>query len=47
LSRQTHDFIVLLIQLMIATAVLVGGGTMVWNAIGPVVKSQLAKPIPG
>ena len=47
LSRQTHDFIVLLIQLMIATAVLVGGGTMVWNTIGPVVKSQLSKPSPG
>ena len=47
LSRQTLDLIILSIQLMIGTAVLVGGGTMLWNAIGPVVKSQLAKPSAG
>lgn len=44
MSRQMHDFIVLMIQLIIGTAVLVAGGTMVWNTVGPIVKSQLAKP---
>jgi len=44
LSRQQHDLIVLLIQLIVGTAVLLGGGTLVWNAVGPYIKQQLAKP---
>lgn len=44
LSRQQHDLIVLLIQLIIGTALVVAAGSWVWNTVGPIVKSQLAKP---
>lgn len=44
MSRQQHDLIVLLIQLIVGTALLVGGGTLAWNAVGPIVKNQLSKP---
>ena len=44
LSRQKHDLIVLLIQLMLGTALLVVGGTMAWNAVGPIIKQQMLKP---
>jgi hypothetical protein len=44
LSRQKHDLIVLLIQLMIGTALLVVGGTIAWNAVGPIIKQQMLKP---
>ncbi len=44
LSRQQHDLIVLLIQLTIGAALLFVGGTLAWNAVGPIVKSQLSKP---
>ena len=45
LSRQQHDFIVLIIQLAVGCTLLFAGGTMVWNAVGPMVKQQLAKPV--
>ena len=44
MSRQQHDLIVLLIQLIIGTALVVAAGSWVWNTVGPIVKSQLAKP---
>ena len=44
LSRQQHDLIVLLIQLIVGTALVLGGGTLVWNTVGPYIKQQLAKP---
>lgn len=46
LSRQKHDLIVLLTQLIIGTALVVGGGSLAWNAVGPIIKQQLAKPAP-
>ena len=45
LSRQQHDLIVLLIQLVIGAAVLVVAGNMIWNTVGPIIKQQLNKPI--
>jgi hypothetical protein len=45
MSRQQHDLIVLLIQLILGTALVIGGGTMAWNAVGPVIKQQLNKPV--
>jgi hypothetical protein len=47
MSRQQHDLIVLLIQLIIGTALVVAAGSWVWNTVGPIVKSQLAKPANG
>jgi len=47
MSRQQRDLIVLLIQLIVGTAVVVGGCTLAWQAVGPIVKSQLAKPAAG
>ena len=44
MSRQQHDLIVLLIQLIIGTALVVAAGSWVWNTVGPIVKSQLVKP---
>ena len=46
LSRQQHDLIVLLIQLIIGTALVVAAGSWVWHTVGPIVKSQLLKPAP-
>lgn len=46
MSRQQHDLIVLLIQLIVGTALLAGVASWVWNTVGPVVKSQLNKPAP-
>lgn len=46
MSRQQSDLIVLLIQLILGFALLVGGGTLAWHAVGPIIKSQLAKPSP-
>ena len=46
MSRQQHDLIVLLIQLIIGIALVVAAGSWAWNAVGPIVKSQLAKPAP-
>lgn len=44
MSRQQSDLIVLLIQLIVGFALVIGGGTLAWNAVGPIVKAQLAKP---
>ena len=44
LSRQQHDLIVLLIQLIIGTALVAAAGSWVWNTVGPIVKTQLSKP---
>jgi hypothetical protein len=44
LSRQQHDLIVLLIQLVVGTALVFAAGTWVWNTVGPIVKQQLSKP---
>lgn len=44
MSRQQHDLIVLLIQLIVGTALVFAVGSWVWNTVGPIVKSQLAKP---
>jgi RNA polymerase subunit RPABC4/transcription elongation factor Spt4 len=46
LSRQQHDLIVLIIQLALGTALLFVGGTVAWNAVGPIIKQQLNKPAP-
>ena len=46
MSRQQHDLIVLLIQLILGTALVVAAGSWVWTTVGPIVKSQLAKPAP-
>jgi len=46
MSRQQHDLIVLLIQLIVGTALLVGGGTLAWKTVGPIVKQQLEKSSP-
>lgn len=45
MSRQQSGLIILLIQLIVGTALLVGGGTLIWNAVGPIIKNQLAKPV--
>ncbi len=47
LSRQQHDLIVLLIQLIIGTALVVAAGSWVWNTVGPIIKQQMAKPVNG
>jgi divalent metal cation (Fe/Co/Zn/Cd) transporter len=46
LSRQQHDLIVLIIQLALGVALLFVGGTVAWNAVGPIIKQQLNKPAP-
>lgn len=46
LSRQQSDLIVLLIQLILGVALVVGGATLAWNAVGPILKNQLSKPAP-
>ena len=46
MSRQQHDLIVLLIQLVIGAALVAAAGSWAWNAVGQIVKSQLAKPAP-
>ena len=47
MSRQQHDLIVLLIQLIIGTALVVAVGSWVWNTVGPIIKQQMAKPANG
>lgn len=47
MSRQQHDLIVLLIQLVIGTALVVAAGSWVWNTVGPIIKQQMAKPANG
>ena len=47
LSRQQHDLIVLLIQLIIGTALVVAAGSWGWNTVGAIIKQQMAKPANG
>lgn len=44
MSRQQRDLIVLLIQLVVGIALLVGAGTWAWKTVGPIVKGQLSRP---
>ncbi|PKO88614.1 MAG: hypothetical protein CVU16_13595 [Betaproteobacteria bacterium HGW-Betaproteobacteria-10] len=44
MSRQQHDLIILLIQLIVGIALVVGAGTMAWKMAGPIIKQQLSKP---
>lgn len=44
MSRQQSDLIVLLIQLVVGTALVVGIASWAWQTVGPIVKSQLVKP---
>jgi hypothetical protein len=44
MSKQQSDLIVLLIQLIVGVALFVGACTFAWNAVGPIIKTQLAKP---
>ena len=44
MSRQQHDLIVLLIQLIVGTALVVAASSWVWNKVEPIDLSQLAKP---
>lgn len=46
MSRQQHDLIVLLIQLLVGTAVVFVGATLAWNAVGPIIQQQLHKSAP-
>ena len=46
MSRQQHDLIVLLIQLVIGTAILFIAGNMAWKEVGPIIKQQVNKPAP-
>lgn len=44
MSRQQSDLIVLLIQLIVGTALVVGIASWTWQTVEPMVRSQLAKP---
>ena len=43
ISRQERDFRLLLVQLVVGVAILVGGAMLAWGVAGPILK-QLAKP---
>ena len=45
MSRQQRDLIVLLIQLVVGTALVFGAGSWIWSTVGPIVKTQLSKPV--
>jgi len=45
MSRQQSDLIVLLIQLIVGGALFLGVASWTWQAVGPIVKSQLNKPV--
>ena len=47
MSRQQHDLIVLLIQLLIGTALVFWAGNAAWNAVGPIIKQQMEKSTNG
>mgnify|MGYP003542325765 FL=1 len=47
MSRQRHDLIVLVIQLVIGTALVFIAGNMAWNAVGPIIKQQVNKSANG
>lgn len=43
MSKQQSDMIVLLIQLIVGFALLVGVCSYAWHAVGPLIKSQVNK----
>ena len=43
MSRQQSDLIILIVQLVLGIGLLVAGSTAAWNAVGPIIKSQMAK----
>jgi RNA polymerase subunit RPABC4/transcription elongation factor Spt4 len=45
LSRQEHNLIVLIIQWTLAIVLLIGGGTLAWHSVGPMIIQQLNKPV--
>jgi hypothetical protein len=45
MSRQQRDLIVLLIQLVVGTALVFAAGSWIWSTVGPIVKTQLSKPV--
>lgn len=45
MSRQRRDLIVLLIQLVVGTALVFAAGSWIWSTVGPIVKTQLSKPV--
>jgi len=45
MSKQQSDLIVLLIQLIVGFALVVGVCSYAWQTVGPMIKSQLNKPV--
>ena len=43
MSKQQSDLIVLLIQLVVGFALVVGVSSYAWHAVGPMIKNQLNK----
>lgn len=43
MSRQQRDLIILAIEVVFGVALLVAGATAAWNAVGPIIKSQMSK----
>ena len=43
MSRQQSDLIVLLIQLIVGGALLIGAATWVWQTVAPIIKAQVSK----
>jgi len=44
LSKQQSDLIVLLIQLIVGLALVLGACAYAWHVVGPIIKLQLTKP---
>lgn len=44
LSRQQHDLIIWLIQVIVGCTIVYMGVSAAWKAVGPIVKQQLVKP---
>ena len=45
MSKQQSDLIILLIQLVIGFALVVGVSSYAWQTVGPIIKNQLSKPV--
>lgn len=43
MSRQQHDLIVLLIQLLVGVALIAAVGSWAWREVGPMIRAQVAK----
>lgn len=46
MSRQQHDLIVLLIQLIVGFALVAAAGSWVWSKVEPIVRAQMTRPAP-